>query len=63
MSANNIDFVDFRDIKGYFKFGFFKYFGLFACIYPYCFIIIIFSQKIQMLLSNPFLSPGLNLTD
>ena len=63
MSANNIDFVDFRDIKGYFEFEFFKYFGLFACIYPCCFIIIIFSQKNQMLLSNPFLSPGLNLTD
>ena len=61
MSANNIDSVDFEDIEDCFVFGFSKYFGLFACISPCCFIIIIFSRKIQMLLSNLFLGPGLSL--
>lgn len=61
MSANNIDSVDFGDIEDCFVFGFSEYFGLFACISPCCFIIIIFSRKIQMLLSNLFLDPGLSL--
>lgn len=61
MSASNIDSVDFRDIINYFKFEFFMYFMRFVYIFPYYFIIIIFSQKIQMLLLSLFLGLSRNL--
>jgi len=61
MSASNIDSVDFRDIINYFKFEFSMYFVRFVYTFPYCFIIIIFSQKIQMLLLSLFQGLSLNL--
>lgn len=60
MSASNIDSVNFRDIIDYFIFEFFMYFRQFVYTFPYCFVVVIFSQKIQMLLLSLFLDLSLN---
>lgn len=63
MFAGNINFVDFEGTRDCFIFEFFVCFGQFVYIFPYYFIIIIFSRKIQMLQLNLFPNPNLNLID